>query len=63
MLRDDSAIQPGLPGWRDRYYESKFGEEFARDKEKFKTVMVKSYTEGLCWVLAYYYKGCQSWAW
>ena len=38
MERDDSAIKPGEPGWRDRYYESKFGAEFARDKETFKTV-------------------------
>lgn len=38
MERDDSAIKPGEPGWRDRYYESKFGADFARDKETFKTV-------------------------
>ena len=63
MLKDDVNIHPGAPGWRDRYYESKYGQEFLADKEAFKTAMVRSYTEGLCWVLAYYYKGCQSWSW
>lgn len=49
------------PGYRERYYRSKFGVELS-DTE-FRRGVVKSYVEGLCWVLAYYYQGCPSWTW
>eukprot|EP00501_MAST-03F_sp_TOSAG23-6_P000686 GSMAST32.ASY1.ANO1.713.1 assembled CDS len=41
-------VKFGISGWKGRYYLSKFVEHF---------------TKGLCWVLAYYYKGCVSWKW
>ena len=50
------------PGARERYYTSKFGigpeevDAMAQD-------VARAYVEGLCWVLAYYYRGCPSWRW
>lgn len=46
------------PGYRERYYKQKFGRDL--DDVEFRRGLVKSYVEGLCWVLAYYYQGCQS---
>ncbi|KAJ3373980.1 5'-3' exoribonuclease 2 [Kappamyces sp. JEL0680] len=48
-------------GWKQRYYEKKF--EVDVGDEKFRQTVVKSYVEGLCWVLKYYYQGVQSWKW
>nr|XP_015803747.2 5'-3' exoribonuclease 2 [Nothobranchius furzeri] len=48
-------------GWKQRYYKSKFDVD-ATD-EGFRTKVVQSYVEGLCWVLRYYYQGCGSWKW
>lgn len=46
------------PGYRERYYQQKFGRSL--DDIEFRRSLVKSYVEGLCWVLGYYYQGCQS---
>ena len=48
-------------GFKDRYYVSKFGVT-AEDLE-FRDRIARAYLEGLCWVLKYYYQGCQSWGW
>ncbi|KAJ3154609.1 5'-3' exoribonuclease 2 [Geranomyces variabilis] len=48
-------------GWKQRYYQTKFRVE-ATDIN-FRRGVVTSYVEGLCWVLKYYYQGCQSWNW
>lgn len=48
-------------GWRDRYYQSKFG--VAPGDEKFRKTVAHAYVQGLCWVLRYYYQGCASWKW
>ncbi|XP_067098096.1 5'-3' exoribonuclease 2 isoform X1 [Osmerus mordax] len=48
-------------GWKQRYYKTKFDVD-ATD-EDFKRKVVRSYVEGLCWVLRYYYQGCASWKW
>ncbi|CAO1639071.1 unnamed protein product [Sympodiomycopsis kandeliae] len=49
------------PGYRERYYRSKFGVELS--DTAFRRQVVQSYVEGLCWVLAYYYQGVPSWTW
>ena len=41
-------------GWKQRYYKTKFDVD-ATD-EDFKRKVVRSYVEGLCWVLRYYYQ-------
>ncbi|KAJ3063622.1 5'-3' exoribonuclease 2, partial [Podochytrium sp. JEL0797] len=49
------------PGWKKRYYEKKF---FVDEGDKiFIREVVTHYVEGLCWVLKYYFQGCQSWKW
>nr|XP_019049627.1 5'-3' exoribonuclease 2 [Kwoniella bestiolae CBS 10118]OCF28557.1 5'-3' exoribonuclease 2 [Kwoniella bestiolae CBS 10118] len=49
------------PGYRERYYEKKFGVSLS-DTE-FIQQITKSYMEGLCWVLEYYYQGVPAWDW
>ncbi|KAI1728374.1 5'-3' exoribonuclease 2 like protein [Ditylenchus destructor] len=48
-------------GWKDRYYKAKFGEN--DNNVEFRRKVAWAYTEGLCWVLKYYYQGCVSWTW
>uniref|UniRef100_A0A8C5BC28 5'-3' exoribonuclease n=1 Tax=Gadus morhua TaxID=8049 RepID=A0A8C5BC28_GADMO len=48
-------------GWKQRYYKTKF--DVDSTDEDFKKKVVRSYVEGLCWVLRYYYQGCASWKW
>lgn len=48
-------------GWKQRYYKNKFDVDETDDE--FRKKVVKSYVEGLCWVLRYYYQGCASWKW
>lgn len=48
-------------GFKERYYRNKFGAELS-DKE-LRQSLVRSYVEGLCWVLKYYYQGVPSWKW
>ncbi|XP_026856585.2 5'-3' exoribonuclease 2 [Electrophorus electricus] len=48
-------------GWKQRYYKTKFDVDETDDD--FRKKVVKSYVEGLCWVLRYYYQGCASWKW
>ncbi|KAM8725999.1 5'-3' exoribonuclease 2 [Acanthopagrus schlegelii] len=48
-------------GWKQRYYKTKFDVDVTDDD--FRQKVVKSYVEGLCWVLRYYYQGCASWEW
>ncbi|WWC73058.1 uncharacterized protein I206_107023 [Kwoniella pini CBS 10737] len=49
------------PGYRERYYEKKFGVSLS-DTEFIQNI-TKSYMEGLCWVLEYYYQGVPAWDW
>ncbi|KAI1178220.1 hypothetical protein F4777DRAFT_586841 [Nemania sp. FL0916] len=48
-------------GYADRYYESKFHVDI-KDLE-FRQKVAWAYTEGLAWVLRYYFQGCPSWEW
>ncbi|KAM4528712.1 5'-3' exoribonuclease 2 isoform 1-T2 [Fundulus diaphanus] len=48
-------------GWKQRYYKTKFDVDVS--DEGFRKKVVRSYVEGLCWVLRYYYQGCASWKW
>ncbi|CAG8761811.1 8370_t:CDS:2, partial [Funneliformis caledonium] len=48
-------------GFKERYYKQKFGVELPN--KEFQNNLVKSYIEGLCWVLKYYYQGVPSWKW
>eukprot|EP00761_Pharyngomonas_kirbyi_P008060 gb/GECH01008071.1/.p1 GENE.gb/GECH01008071.1/~~gb/GECH01008071.1/.p1 ORF type:complete len:1274 (+),score=398.03 gb/GECH01008071.1/:1-3822(+) len=54
------GVMLGSPGWKQRYYERKFQEPFSSELTRR---IVKSYIEGLQWVLLYYYQGCPSWGW
>ncbi|WAQ91674.1 hypothetical protein PtA15_15A64 [Puccinia triticina] len=61
MVEQDDTVKLWEPGYRERYFRQKFGIELNDEVEKRK--IVKHYVEGLAWVLAYYYQGCQSWQW
>ena len=41
-------------GWKERYYETKF--DVSHEDTEFVRQVVESYTEGLCWVMGYYYQ-------
>lgn len=41
-------------GFKDRYYESKFG--VSPMDESFRSKVAREYARGLCWVLQYYYQ-------
>ncbi|KAH9814141.1 XRN 5'-3' exonuclease N-terminus-domain-containing protein [Melampsora americana] len=61
MVEQDDTVKLWEPGYRERYYRQKFGIELSDEIERRK--IVQCYVEGLAWVLAYYYQGCQSWQW
>nr|CAB3267809.1 5'-3' exoribonuclease 2 [Phallusia mammillata] len=48
-------------GWKERYFRTKF--DVSMQDFEFRRQVVRSYVEGLCWVLSYYYQGCASWKW
>lgn len=57
----EDTVRLWEPGYRERYYRQKFGVELS-DK-KFMSEITRSYMEGLCWVLEYYYQGVPAWDW
>ena len=57
----EDTIRLWEDGWKDRYYRQKFG--VSEDDVEFRHKVAQAYTEGLCWVLKYYYQGCVSWDW
>ncbi|KAL8777455.1 MAG: hypothetical protein Q9194_002546 [Teloschistes cf. exilis] len=48
-------------GYADRYYEQKF--KVDPKDISFRNKVARAYTEGLAWVLLYYFQGCPSWTW
>ncbi|KAI3907490.1 hypothetical protein MKW92_049329 [Papaver armeniacum] len=59
-LVSNDKVKLGLPGWKGRYYKENF---LVDDIERIRQELVKKYTEGLCWVLEYYFSGVPSWTW
>ncbi|XP_043693227.1 5'-3' exoribonuclease 3-like [Telopea speciosissima] len=60
---DNDKIKLGMVGWKERYYKEKFSADCPADVANIRKAIVMKYTEGLCWVLQYYFSGVPSWTW
>ena len=58
---EEDRVRLWEDGWRERYYNEKFS--ITGDDQDFISRIVYFYTQGLCWVFAYYYQGCANWKW
>ncbi|KAI1816646.1 exoribonuclease Dhp1 [Poronia punctata] len=57
----EDSVRLWEDGYADRYYEQKFNVD-PKDMD-FRRKVAWAYTEGLAWVLRYYFQGCPSWEW
>ncbi|CCH58733.1 hypothetical protein TBLA_0A09480 [Henningerozyma blattae CBS 6284] len=62
VIDTDKPTKLYEPGYKERYYVNKFHIK-SDEIEALRKDMVKSYIEGVAWVLLYYYQGCASWEW
>lgn len=63
MLEGEELIRLGDRGWKGRYYEQKFGISEEAEQAHLIVDLRRSYVEGLCWVMQYYFDGVASWRW
>ncbi|XP_022631366.1 5'-3' exoribonuclease 3-like [Vigna radiata var. radiata] len=66
LLSEDflvDKIKFGAPGYKERYYKAKFSVETPTEIEAKRKEIVQKYTEGLVWVLQYYFSAVASWTW